>query len=555
MSGPPERTQPNGAAAEEPITLREDAAWARCLRPARSVFAVLAALPVVLFLIAAIPRLRYPFPLEELEAPMLLAAERIAHGLPLYGPPDFHFIPYMYAPGYYYVSGWLLHWLPQGFFTLRLLSLVSTCLSFALIAAMVLLEVPKPDGAARRPLRYGAALAAAGAYAAAYPWTRWWFDLGRVDSFYLCLFLLALLGTRLTLHRLSPLIAALLWLFAFLAKQTILPVGLAVLCSDWKRPRHALAGVASLLVLAAASVLLLNHATGGWFRFYVFSVPRANANLLLRPAVFYWPSVILAPYGVAVLIILLALVLTRPRWSDPRTRLYALAAGSSLGLCWFLQAHGGATSNTPMPAYAVIVLVFGISLARLDSFFAGRGQSAARILLLAAAALPLVCWSYRPGDIVPSQGLIDAHMRRVAWIRGFPGDVYVPEHPFEAIAAGKPWRPDAAALHDALAALPADDRKALIGRIQRTIDDSQHMDAILLENLPAAELQRLPWLPADLQQRYPVLGFTPDADMGDPFAPHAIYFLLPCRELPVARQRGWVLLQNGCPPGISMGNH
>jgi hypothetical protein len=548
-----ERTRRSTAVLEPPRP-PDRPAWARWLLPAQCAFLAAAALPVVLFLIAAIGRLRYPFPLEELEAPMLLAAERIAHGLPLYVAPDFHFIPYMYAPGYYYASGWLLRWMGPGFLPLRLLSLLATCISFALLYGMVLLEAPKPDRQRRPVLRHAAALAAAGAFAAAYPWTRWWYDLGRVDSFYLCLFLLAIFATRLTIGRLTPVVAAVVWLFAFLAKQTILPVGVVALCCDWKRPRRMLTGAGSLLVLAGASFLWLNRATDGWFHFYAFSVPRANADLVLRPAVFYWPSAILAPYGVALGFILLALLLTRPRWEDARTRFYGLTAGSVLALCWFLQAHSGATANTPMPAYAVLSLLFGISLVRLDAYFAARGLDAARVAMLAAAALPLVSWVYQPHDIIPPQGLVDAHIRRVGWIRSFPGDIYEPEHPYEAIVAGKSWRPDAAALHDALAALPAEDRQTLIRQIQRTIDDSGRVDAILLERLPAAEQERYPWLPPDLQQRYPVLGMTPDADMGDPYSPHAIYFLLPCRELPLARQHRWILLQNGCAAGISPGN-
>lgn len=553
MSGQVQTPDAMGAGVEE-LRPAVSPAWARWLLPAQRALLAIAALPVVLFLIAAIGRLRYPFPLEELEAPMLLAAERISHGLPLYVAPNFHFIPYMYAPGYYYASGWLVRWMGSGFLPLRLLSLLATCVSFALLYGMVLLEAPKADR--QRPLlRHGAALAAAGAYAAAYPWTRWWYDLGRVDSFYLCLFLLAVFVTRLTMDRLPVVVAAVAWLFAFLAKQTILPVGIVALCYDWKRPRRLLLGAGSLLVLAGVSFLWLNHATEGWFHFYAFSVPRANADLVLRPAVFYWPSVILAPYGVPLGFILLTVLLTRPRWQDARTRFYGLTAGSVLALCWFLQAHAGATANTAMPAYAVLSLLFGISLVRLDAHFASRSLDAARVAMLAAAVLPLVSWVYQPHDIIPPQGLVDAHMRRVAWIRSFPGDVYVPEHPYEAIAAGKPWRPDAAALHDALAALPAGDRQALIRQIQRTIDDSDRVDAILLERLPAAEQERYPWLPADLQQRYPVLGMTPDADMGDPYSPHAVYFLLPCRELPLARQRGWILLQNGCAAGIFERNH
>ena len=87
-----ERTRHSTAAGLEETPPAVSPAWARWLLPAQRALLAIAALPVVLFLIAAIGRLRYPFPLEELEAPMLLAAERISHGLPLYVAPNFQFL-------------------------------------------------------------------------------------------------------------------------------------------------------------------------------------------------------------------------------------------------------------------------------------------------------------------------------------------------------------------------------------------------------------------------------------------------------------------------------
>ena len=144
--------------------------------------AFVALTPIVLFLITSLWRLRYPFPLEQLEGSMLLAAERVAQGLPIYVRPNFHFIPYMYAPAYYYVSGWAVRLLGPSFAALRLVSLLSTCASFAIIYIFVLLDT---EGTQKR--RHLAALAATGLSTAAYPWTREWFALGRLDAFYIFL--------------------------------------------------------------------------------------------------------------------------------------------------------------------------------------------------------------------------------------------------------------------------------------------------------------------------------------------------------------------------------
>ena len=498
---------------------------------------------IALFLIASLGRLRYAFPLEQLEGPMLLTAERVAHGLPVYVRPTFHFIPYMYAPAYYYVSGWAVRMLGPGFLPLRLVSLLSTCVAFAIIYIFVLLDT---TGTRRR--RHLAALAGAGLYAAAYPWTRGWFDLGRLDSFYVFLLLLALLCTRWCRRSWHPAIAAAAWTLAFLAKQTIFPVALIMLCFDWKRPRRVLMGAGSFLLMVAVTTGLLNFTTRGWFRFYAFTVPRANADLLLRPAVFFIFSQLLAPFAVAGLIAAIAWTRMRAKKRgmaevSSRARFYLLAAISTFGLCWFLQAHGGATMNTPMPMYAALAVIFGISFGRIDASLALEGcREPARVLLLAAVAIPLVSWIYNPRDFVPHRYVIGSESQMIAWMRTFPGDVYLPSHPYEAVLAGKSWRPDMAALHDALAPDIPPIRLLLLKEIRSEID-GEKFDAIGFDGPPAQALASEPWLPRDLETHYPIVGLVPGGEAGNPFTPHPVYFLLPCREQARAVSAGWTLLR------------
>ncbi len=498
--------------------------------------AFLALTPIILFFITSLKRLHSPVPLEQLEGPMLLAAIRVAHHLPIYVRPNFSFIPYMYAPVYYYVSGWAVRLLGPSFLPLRLISLLSTCASLAVIYVLVLF-----DTRGTKTRRHLAALFGAALYAAAYPWTREWFDLGRLDALYVLLLLLALLCTR----RLHPILAALAWTLAFLAKQTIFPVALVMLCYDWKRPRRVLVGLGSFLLMMGISVRLLDHATHGWFWFYAFTVPHANSDLLLRPAVFFIPSEMLAPFGITLLVIALAWSRARPDIRSSTTRFYLLAGISTFALCWFLQAHGGATANTPMPVYAVLAIVFGISFGRLDASLARDScRERARILLLAAACIPLVCWIYNPHDQVPHRDLIASREKLSAWLRTFPGDVFLPSNPYLAVAAGKSSHPDSAALHDALRPNDPQIRQPLLAAIRAEIDQEQ-FDAIVLDDVPASALAGQSWLPSDLQSHYPVVGLVPGSNVGDPFAPHPVYFLLPCREQALAISKGWTLVQHG----------
>ncbi|HZC43326.1 MAG TPA: hypothetical protein VE195_04070 [Acidobacteriaceae bacterium] len=515
--------------------------WRRWRPRIEALLALLASVPIALFLAAALGRLWYALPLEQLEGSMLLAAERVAHGQPIYVRPNFTFIPYMYAPAYYYVSGWAVRLLGPRFLALRLVSLLSTCASMAIIYFFVFLDAP-----GKQSRRHLAALAAAGLYAAGYPWTREWFDLGRLDSFYILLLLLALLSTRY----LHPIFAAAVWTLAFLAKQTIFPVALIMLCVEWKRPRRLLLGIGSFLLMTAVCIRLLDHATGGWFWFYAFTVPHANSDLWLRPAFFYVPSQLIAPFGVALLISAAAWIWTRPSLASFRTRFYLLATIALFGLCWFLQAHAGATANTPMPAYAILAVIFGISFARLDAAFAFGSREVARVFLLAAVAIPLVSWVYNPHDFMPRRELIRSQEELVSWLRIFPGDVFLSSNPYEGVLAGKQWHPDNAALHDALRPELPGVSSAVRAKVAEEIDQTQ-LDAIVLDGMPEDILPSQPWLPADLIHRYPIVGVVPGSDVGDPFGPHPSYFLLPCREKSLAIAHGWRLLEPGgqsvCP--------
>ena len=515
--------------------------WARWRPRIEALLVLTALIPIALFLAASLGRLTYPFPLEQLEGPMLLAAERVARGLPIYARPNFTFIPYMYAPAFYYVSGSAVRLLGPRLLALRLVSLLSACASMAVIYLFVLLDTP-----GTRKRRHLAALAGAGLYAAAYPWTREWFDLGRLDSFYIFLLLLALMSTRY----LHPVAAAVVWVLAFLAKQTVFPVALVMLCLDWKRPRRLLLGVGSFLLMTAIGARLLDRATHGWFWFYAFTVPHANTDLLLRPAVFFVPSKLIAPFGVALLLVAVAWVWTRPSLANSRTQFYLLAGAVLFGLCWFLQAHGGATSNTPMPAYAILAVIFGISFGRLDAAFAVASRETARVFLLGAVAIPLVSWVYNPHDFMPHRDFIASQDELIAWLRTIPGDVFLPAHPYEGVMAGKQWHPDNAALHDALRPNVPGVAETVVSEIAAEVDQEK-FDAIVLDGLPEDILPSQPWLPADLIRRYPIMGIVPGSGVGDPFGPHPTYFLLPCREQGLAIAQGWTLLETGgetaCP--------
>ncbi len=510
-----------------------DAWLERVERPLALCVALLAAGAMLLFVAAVLHRLHDPFPLEQLEGTMAVAVARMNQGLPLYAQPDFSFIAYMYSPAYFWVAGWATHILGVAGSTLlalRLVSILSTLGCFAAIAALVFTET-------RSAL---AALAGAGLYAAAYPVTQNWFDLGRVDSLYVFLVLLAVLATR----KLHPALAALFWVLAVLAKQTIAPVGLLVLLSDWKRPRRALTGAGIFLLGTLASTAWLHHATHGWYSYYIFAVPGANSDLRLHAAAFFFSTALLAPFGIALVVIAAALLLTPIDWRSASARLYLVSSVSLLALCWFLSAHAGATANTSMPLYALLAVAFGIALDRLLRWLRGLHTPIAQagtIVLLLAACAQLGSQYYSPKLAAPLPPVRASQQQLLDWLRLFPGDVYIPAHPYEALLTGKSMHADEAAIHDALRPGRADVNAPLLDQIHRAVD-GESFDAIVLDHPPDQELAAAPWMPADWRRHYPVVGLVPGSDVVNPFSPRPRYVLLPCRVLGSAAARQVVRL-------------
>ncbi len=506
----------------------------------------LAAGLILLFIFSALLRLRYPFPLEQLEGTMALGVARVAHGLPLYVRPNFTFIPYMYSPAYFYVAAFVSRAIGTGLFTLRLVSFLSALGCFAVISALIFTETRS---------RF-AALAGAGLYAAAYPVTHNWFDLGRVDSLYVFLILLALFATR----KLHPMLAALAWTLAFFAKQTIAPVAILMLCFDWKtgvpasiRLRRVMTGLATFLVCAFGGSLLLERATQGWFGFYAFTVPMANRDMRLHPALFFPSMALFAPFGIALVVIAAALLLTRVHGKSIGGRFYVAAGGSLVALCWFLTAHASASFNTPMPVDAMLAVGFGIALARLLAWLPTSSPMQAHlggVLLLLAVLAQLASQLYSPRLTVPSSTVRVSQQQFVDWLQTLPGDILVPSHAYEAMLAGRSTHVDEIALHDALRPGVPSIYRPVVAQIHQAIDQEK-FSALVLDRNPASEEQFATWLPADWRAHYPVLALVPGEAPAHAFISQARYVLLPCKALPYATASGLRLIQSSSAAAAS----
>jgi len=418
--------QENGTDSRERVGLLQSSLASPRLQSLLRVFiGILSLAFLLLFLYTALRRMRYPFELEWIESGVLVSVRRIAQGRGLYGAPSINFVPFLYSPLYLYLVAALTKLIGISYTAPRLVSTLSTLGSSLLIFTFVQMET-------RRRL---AAAAAAGLFLACYPLVEAFYDIGRVDSLFVFFILLALFLTR----RNQPVLAALAWVLCFQTKQTILPIAIVLLCVDWKHPRRILLGLGIFTAVLGSSIVWINHATHGWYTFYLFHIA-SGFPIVWRQAVLFLPNDICAPFAIVLVICLAACAFTRIDLRTSKTSFYLIVTIAMYGAIEFVAAHRGAAVNSYIPLYIWTAILFGILLDRLLTHLERSTDPRATLavtVVLSATALQLAMFLYNPGRYIPSAKVREARQSFVDQIRSLPGDVYVVDHNYDAVLAGK----------------------------------------------------------------------------------------------------------------------
>jgi hypothetical protein len=403
----------------------------------RAGLGLLAAWYVALFCYIAARRLGYPYDLEWMEGGVYEHVARVLEGKPIYVPPSVEFAPYIYTPLYYWVSAPFVALLGPGLLGLRVVSLISSLVSFAALYALVWTST-------RNRL---AALVAAGAFAGCFELGGAWFDLARVDMLSLCLALLALLV--LARSERYDALAGLLFALALLTKQSTGLIALPVLAAraltqrGWRR----LAGPLACGVTIGGASLLLDATTHGWFRFYAFELP-ASHPLAREWRKGFWQLDLFAHLPFAAACLLFVLVQPLP-WRQALPRI-AFSCGL-LASAWSGRLHAGGFENVLLPALLALSWALGEALhAWTDASSAsapGPSRAGVRFAYALCAVQLLWLW-YTPGHHIPSDADRRASEHLVARLRNTRGRVLLPSHGHLARLAGKAPHGHEMAFHD-----------------------------------------------------------------------------------------------------------
>jgi 4-amino-4-deoxy-L-arabinose transferase-like glycosyltransferase len=377
-----------------------------------------AGLSVLAFVAAAVLRLSFPYPLEITEGASLAEIRRILQGQPLYAEPSLEHVSMIYGPVYYYVAALVALVIGPSFLSLRLVSLVASLGSVALVGLIVHRETGNRTGA----------IVAAGVFAASYPLADGALDLGRVDALMLALLLGSMYFSRAPGSR-SAAVAGVLMALALLTKQAAAPIALLTLvyfiATSRRRAGWYAAALALTLVVPLAIVELQSSR---WATLFLVQLPRQHMIDELRMDQFWRLSVL--PYFTLALAAGLLFLTFRLQAKDRQAGLfYVLAAVGMLGIAWASDSNQGASNNVLLPAFAILSILTGLGLAealrQLQQLTDGRGPYYA--FAVSIAILQLLLLIYNPRDMVPYRSDLWADDRLASTLASLPGSLFAPD--------------------------------------------------------------------------------------------------------------------------------
>ncbi|MGK3991632.1 glycosyltransferase family 39 protein [Sorangium sp. So ce136] len=416
------------------------------------------------YVVLGIIHLRYPFELEWMEGGIVEAVRRVVDGQKLYVKPTVEYVPFLYAPLYFYVAAAFSKVLGVSLLSARLVSYLASLAAIALVARFVHRETG----------RKLAALLAAGVFAAAYHLSAGFYDLARVDSLFVLLLLSALYVVRFRRSVGSGVAAAALFTLALLTKQSasviFVPVAVYALLTERRRGLAFAAAGAAMMV---GSVVVLDRIHDGWFWYFVFWLPRQHPWV---PQMWtdFWLDDLMRPLSVSCLFALFYVMVDRGVFSslDPSGAraaepeelpgrgsaaavaarpgegaalrgaryFYLFTAAGMLAASWTGRLHAGGWPNVIMPGFAILAIFFGLGVQ--GAIDAASGLAAPRrhrieAFLLAVAAVQFACLAYKPSRYAPKSRDAKAGAHLVDKIRKIEGEVFIPAHGHLATLAGK----------------------------------------------------------------------------------------------------------------------
>ncbi len=422
----------------------------------------LAAYYVLSFVAVAVVRLRYPYALEWIEGGMLDEVRWLLAGHALYARPSVDNVSFIYNPLYFWIGACVAKVLGANLLTLRFVSFASALGALALLYDLVVEETGER----------AMGLLAAGLYAGTFQLTQQFMDIARVDSLFVLLTLAPLWVLRMRPTAGGRVVAAVLLVLCFLAKQNgvlvAAPMVLFVLrdaargaTTTTERLRGA-PFAAIVIVGIAGSAWLLDVTSDGWYRYFAVELPQGHP-IVKGLWVDFWTSDLMGTFACACAGAVF--VLLGPGDMPGRTReLWGAALAGVLLASWAGRLHDGGWSNVLMPAYAMLAALFALAIHQATSLARASADAAGPSLERVASVvglLQLLVVVYDPRHALPSAKDEAAGAQVVATLRAATGDTFTPTDSYLASLAGKPPHLHEMAVRDVLRGPPSETQRQL----------------------------------------------------------------------------------------------
>jgi len=408
------------------------------------VFAI-SLIPLILYIYIAGQRIGLPFDVEWAEGAAVNQVNQILSGNALYLKPTIRFSPLVYTPLYYYVSSAVAVFTNDVLFSLRLVSVVSSFSSGVIIFWLVKRETGNSFAGWLSGILF----------LSCFELSNGFYDLARVDSFYILITLLVLAAVLTAKRKASLGISGILFAVAFFAKQSALivffPLVIYFVFFDFKRTWVFLAVAVTGIGIP---LLLINANSNGWFVYYIFILPKEHGYSILD-AINFWVGDTLRPLGIAmgflVLNFLPKSILDRThnkqekdetpkkttiKFIQAKTDLaksnadiiYLLFVIGAFLAAWITRASNGGGSNNSMSAYAALAIIFGLGydLALRKAKKANLDAATTHVFISILVIIQLASLTYNPFNYIPNKTDREANLLLLELIEETPGEILIP---------------------------------------------------------------------------------------------------------------------------------
>jgi len=445
---------------------------------AKYIICAIAIIFIIQYLIIAFSRINYSFELEWMEGGMVDHLKKAYEGKHIYGPPTLEFVPYIYTPFYPYLSVLFAKITGIGFIPMRLISLLSSLGSMAILFFFIRKET--------KDMFLG--IIGAGLFAATFKIGGAWFDIARVDSLFVWLILATMYGLRFSITWKACIISGICAFLAFFTKQValfiLIPMIIYTFIYNWKH------GFIILLIfggLTISSTLYFNYISNGWYNYYIFDLPSQHS---IDPGLAgeFWKTNLInkVPVALCAIISLLPLYFVKSNNEHKKYFFYFLIVIATIGGSFYSKLHPGGWDNVLIPAYAGIMLVTIISVSEIFKYYEiqkSKYVNIIKICIFGALIIQFGMLMYKPAEQIPTRQDRESGEKFVETLKSLPEETIIPYHGYLSFMTGKKPNAQAMALFDIMLKGKNGEVKEKLGsEIINAIESKKYKIIILDEN-------------------------------------------------------------------------